>query len=119
MGFVRSPLWGSPAHTSRLSLVGFWSADGEVGATPREGQNLEGWPQEIGNIVPVPDSGRRPCNRLYLSSPLVGIFENSYLKNVTDRVTRKFRGSGEVIGDMNEKHSRAGTELLGRESLWK
>jgi hypothetical protein len=31
LGFVISPLWGSRAHTSRLSLAGFWSAAGEVG----------------------------------------------------------------------------------------
>jgi hypothetical protein len=26
LGFARSPLWGSPAHTSRLGLAGFWRA---------------------------------------------------------------------------------------------
>ena len=56
LGFVRSPLWGSPAHPSRLSLTPFWSVAGEIGATPREDQNPEGWPQRLGNIVPVPDS---------------------------------------------------------------
>jgi DNA-binding XRE family transcriptional regulator len=56
LGFVRSPLWGSPAHTWRLSLTAFWSAAREEGAPPREGQNLERWPQKFGNIVPVPVS---------------------------------------------------------------
>jgi hypothetical protein len=28
LGFVSPPLWGSPAHTSRLSPTGFWSATG-------------------------------------------------------------------------------------------
>jgi hypothetical protein len=32
---------------------------GRQGTTLREAQNPEGWPQKIGNIVPVPDS---PCN---------------------------------------------------------
>jgi hypothetical protein len=39
LGFVRSPLWGSPAHTSRLSLTGFWSAAGWDGVG-QHGRNV-------------------------------------------------------------------------------
>ena len=53
LGFVVSPPWGSPAHTSRLSLSSFRSAAGEAEARPGEAQNPEGSTQKIGNIVPV------------------------------------------------------------------
>jgi hypothetical protein len=39
LGFARSPLWGSPAHTSKLSLTGFWSA-----AAPSLGYGAASYP---------------------------------------------------------------------------
>jgi len=47
LGFVMAPLWGSPAHTSGLGPSGFWGAAREAGAMPSQGQNPEGWQQEI------------------------------------------------------------------------
>jgi len=38
LGFVISPLWGSPAHTSTLGLAGFWRATAQpVGWVFRSG----------------------------------------------------------------------------------
>jgi hypothetical protein len=55
------PPLGAHLPTRRDSaLPAFGVRPGRQGTTPREAQNPEAWPQEIGNIVPVPDSPALP-----------------------------------------------------------
>jgi hypothetical protein len=93
LGFVRSPLWGSPAHPSRLSLTGSWTAAGEAGATPREAQNPERRTQRIGNMVPVPVF-RYSLSRFSRFKTVIAVRHNDGRRNIlaTEYSTTTYSG---------------------------